>query len=191
MVCTEIIPLGSVVCRNDHCSTASLDITHRLDSFTSPFENFKANLKLELLDNGYDFKTLEPIHFYFYMDSGRNVYMSKPETFSGSLFWLGVEVPVDFPTDLVSSPRLLWNIQSPLGPAAKPSVLHDVFYRYATAIRLKPVSGSVDHFYINQKIADTLFLRSLQLRGISDVRCYAMYWLLRGFGHIKFNKRRF
>lgn len=183
---TELkLPYPHSTWENANCAVFSMDITDD-PTFSSPFKNFKENPIVQFLDSGYDFKIMEAVEFYFYMDSRQNVYTQRPTEWHSSLYWIAIVVKRNFVTDLVSAPPLLWSIQSPLGPAAKPAVLHDVFYRSQVVI---PITQDIS-FYIDQETADELFLQGLEIRNIPKWRRYPMYWLLRLFGRFNFLKRQ-
>ena len=99
-----------------------------------------------------------------------------------------------FVTDFVSSPRMLWSLVSPLGKAAKPSVLHDFFYRVPFTLALpkglKNNNRTKFSWYCSQKTADELFYESLLIRKVAKWKAYSMKKALSLFGHKTYNEYR-
>lgn len=155
--------------------------------FKPNFTQFKQNPVVELDDEGFDFCLQRDVKFYFYIDIYLNIYIDKPDVWNpqidGELYYVEVTVHAGFITDFVSSPPLLWSIQSPLGRSSKPAVLHDVFYRERCYV---VINGS--SVLIGQDFADLIFKLGLELRGVSRVRTWAMYTLLQAFGSKNFHK---
>jgi hypothetical protein len=164
--------------------------------FRPAVTQFKQNIRAEILDNGYDFILLEDMRFYFYLIvSGTEVleyHLELPdlEKYSGMVLVdvIHVEVTVKkgFETDLVSSPRIMWWFQSPLGLASKPAVLHDIFYRMPMEIQYYRSKGVTKSILITQYLADKVFKLGLDVRGLPSWKSRAMYRVLRLFGSANF-----
>lgn len=88
-----------------------------------------------------------------------------------------IVVPVGFPTDLASIPRMLrdWEDFDPCGLSRRPAVLHDWCYAKA--------SKQPKH------LADQLFRLALKAEGMSDAAAYAHYTAVHKFGGGSYNAR--
>lgn len=170
--------------------------------FEPYIENFKQNPVVELCDDGKNFILREDLNFYWWFYTTRTIvheYMPTVYRMSSDVMkevYVNITIKSGFVTDFVSSPPLLWSLVSPLGPAAKPSVLHDFFYRVPFKIML-PHHQSKSEGYRerrtwtnNQKDVDELFYDSLRLRSISKWKAKAMWAGLRLLGHRTYNKYR-
>lgn len=72
-------------------------------------EKFLDALDAEFLPDGYHWRLLKPVELY-------------------DAYFIFIEVPVGFETDLGSVPRMFWNILPPIGPASLGFVVHDYLY---------------------------------------------------------------
>lgn len=78
-----------------------------------------------------------------------------------------ITVPAGYRTDFTSIPRLLWAYESPLGDAAKASVLHDWLYTTAARTRAE---------------ADAIFLEAMSVLRVGFVKRHVLYFAVRLFG---------
>lgn len=179
--------------------TKDVSARHEFDPGKSPFNS---PVKMELLDNGYDFVLLENMTFYFYLlirpydDQVLEIYQDIPQELfdefgniqSGQiLLYVSVTVKENFKTDLVSAPKPLWWFQSPLGLASKPAILHDLFYRLPIEIPYGESTEPDGTIVVSQYLADHVFKLGLEVRGLPAYKCVGMYYALRLFGSANFN----
>jgi hypothetical protein len=73
-------------------------------------ESFARPLILEMLDDGHNYKLVEPFDY---------------DTSLG----MTITVPAGFVTDFASVPRIFWNLLPPTGRYGKAAVIHDYLYR--------------------------------------------------------------
>ena len=81
---------------------------------------FLEPLKVELIDDSYNWRVLEPFDYDIGEVGGEKIV-----------------VPMGTITDFGSVPRLFWNIIPPIGPATRGFVLHDYLYQIQTYTRSK------------------------------------------------------
>ena len=180
----------------------TVDVT-RQPNFEPYRENFKDNPVVEMLDNGKDFTLRENMDFYFWLyqtpDGYLQCLLTRQEVFDVPFgtrcFYVHITIKEGFTTDFVSSPQFLWWLVSPIGRAAKPSVLHDLFYRHNVVMDLLACAKQEQDNYeasfqkpISQRHADEIFYLSLLLRDIPQWRSWLMYKGLRLFGRFNFHK---
>lgn len=86
-------------------------------------------------------------------------------------------VPIGFPTDFASVPRLLRWLIDAKGRHAKPAVLHDYIYRTQIVARV---------------VADAIFLESMEVKEVARWQRWLIYLAVRCFGWIAWhnNKKR-
>lgn len=85
-----------------------------------------------------------------------------------------IKVPVGFVTNFASVPRIFWSLISPVDfDNAKPAVIHDFLYYTQKT---------------NRKYADSIFLEALGVMKSPAYRKYLMYYSVRLFGWIRWNK---
>lgn len=187
---------------NDTYVLRTVDVTKQLD-FKPYVANFNANPRVEMLDNGKDFTLLEGMDFYFWMYQLPNGYMqcflNRPPLsevpLNAKCFYVHITIRAGFTTDFVSSPQFLWWLVSPIGRAAKPSVLHDLFYRHDVEMHLCACAEREEDNYlsstikkVSQRHADEIFYLSLLMRRVPTWRSWLMYKGLRLFGRFNFHK---
>ena len=85
-----------------------------------------------------------------------------------------IKVPVGFPPDIASIPRLFWIIYPPDGQYTQAAVLHDYLYN----IQDRP-----------RATADAIFLEAMQVLGVPFLRRKIIYRAVRLFGWIPWNNR--
>lgn len=86
-----------------------------------------------------------------------------------------IRVPKGFETDFASVPRALWAVVPPLGRYAKAAVIHDwLYYRQDRS----------------RKEADLIFFEAMRVLGVGRARRNSMYWAVRQFGWIVWNRRK-
>lgn len=171
------------------------------DNFVPYSKNFQQNPVVEIQDNGKDFLLHKPVDFYFwvYVDTNMRkevtVRRKDPDSYGPNVVenYIHIHIGQGFSTDFVSSPPLLWSIIGPLGKAAKPSVLHDFFYRNAIDLPMfykQEFYGTIEdrEVSVSRKIADDVFYLSLGLRKVGKVKSKLMYWALRLFGQHSYNQ---
>lgn len=95
------------------------------------------------------------------------VYTSGPAIMLTPITIDGVTIPAGEPTDLASTPRILWAIFPPWGPYLMAALAHDYHYR---------------HQDVSRKEADQRFLRIMRWYNVGIVRRSLMYWAVRLFG---------
>jgi hypothetical protein len=94
------------------------------------------------------------------------------------------EVPVGFECDGRSTPRPLWGVVPPVGPALWAAVAHDYLYTYG-GYQLG------DHFIvIDQAMADKVYRELMILRGFSRCKAWWSYAALRFFGRKAWDDHR-
>jgi hypothetical protein len=193
---------------NDKADIRIVDVTESPD-WVPVTSNFKHKPLVELDDNGRDFTLGRKLNFWYYrycvfLNSDtkedcteklqsintRNienmVFLERPPRKSFyRILYVHITIKEGFETDFVSSPRLLWWLISPLGKAAKPSVLHDLFYRVPLVFNI----GDTGKYSlsITQKEADWIFYLSLKLKDMGKLG-WLMYKGLRIFGKYNFLK---
>lgn len=113
--------------------------------------------------------------------TGRYIVLKEFRYYVGSeTSGIYVDIPVGFDTDGASVPQILWNILPPFGKYGQAAVVHDMLYRYGKYV----VNGiEVD---ITRAQADSIFLESMRVLGVSSLVCTAMYWGVRAFGASSF-----
>lgn len=89
-------------------------------------------------------------------------------------------VPRGFVTDFASVPRFFWRLLPPVGAGTHANyglaaVLHD--WLYATG-------------KLPRKECDGLFYEAMRSLGVSRWRALAMYWSVRAFGWVPYNRYR-
>lgn len=84
-------------------------------------------------------------------------------------------VPVGFETDFASVPRFFWRVAPPWGRYLRAAVVHDYLYYAGTTTRAD---------------ADKTFLLIMEVDGVAAWRRNMMYWAVRAFGWISWNKHR-
>lgn len=84
-------------------------------------------------------------------------------------------VPVNFVTDFASVPRFFWRIVPPWGRYLRASVVHDYLYYTGEVMR---------------KEADLTLWNIMNIDGVDWWRMQAIYWSVRAFGWIAWNKHR-
>ena len=100
------------------------------------------------------------------------------EPFMISLDKTYFEIPTGFWTDFASIPKALQNILSPLDSHLRAAVLHDYLY-YKQAILNAPIT---------REYADKCFLRAMKTCGTNYCKRYTIYYAVRSFGWITWNK---
>jgi hypothetical protein len=91
------------------------------------------------------------------------------------LDWEGITVPIGFVTDLATVPRIFWSIIPRAGVYGYAAVIHDYLYRTAT---------------VNKKEADLIFLKIMTEHGVKRWKRLMMYWAVKFFGFIDWNRNR-
>ena len=86
-----------------------------------------------------------------------------------------ITVTEGFITDFASVPRILWAIFPPYGRYGKSAVVHDWLYK----------TGMYD-----KKRCDEIFLEAMEVRGVSWITRNTLYYAVRVFGFIAWNKHR-
>lgn len=81
-----------------------------------------------------------------------------------------IVVPEGFETDFASIPWGLWNLFPPLGPYARPAIVHDYLY---------DVGGQVPGRCYTRKQADHIFREAMEVVGIPEWRRQVMYRAVR------------
>lgn len=84
-------------------------------------------------------------------------------------------VPVNFNTDFASVPRFLWALFPPYGKYTEIATLHDYLYY----LKDRP-----------RKEIDQIFYNGLLLSEVPSWKAKIMYWSVRAFGGIRYNKVR-
>lgn len=79
-------------------------------------------------------------------------------------------IPEGFVTDFASVPRCFWSIIPPMGRYGKAAILHDYLYHTKS---------------VSRKEADKIFLKAMDLLGVSAWKKYVMYFAVRLFGWVK------
>lgn len=186
------------VTESDYYSIKSKETTF-IGLFEPEITNFLDNPDVTLQDNGKDFKLLRDMKFFFWIyinDKKKiNILVNRDRSLlhknHNHEFYVCITIKAGFLTDFVSSPQLLWWLISPLGKAAKPSVLHDLFYRNFVTFGMSYHSsepGKSLAIIVDQKMADLIFYKSLLIRGLPRWRSKLMYIGLRLFGSFNFHK---
>lgn len=98
-----------------------------------------------------------------------------------------ITVPAGFETDLASTPRLFWAFLPPFGLYAKAAVVHDYLYNKQPLVYGQNITITQR---ISRKDADGLFRRIMRESGVGIIKRYLMYWSVRAFGFISFNRHR-
>lgn len=94
-------------------------------------------------------------------------------------------VPPHFESDGRSSPRIVWNIVPPVGPALWAAVPHDYLYKTGG---YKDVNGKTVR--ITRAKADRVYFELMLLKGFSRFEAYVSYLMLRLFGWSAWNEHR-
>lgn len=87
---------------------------------------------------------------------------------------IGVIVPVGYVTDYASTPRMLWPIFPPFGDHSRAAIVHDYLYS---------VEGGCSRF-----LADAIFRETMFALGVPLWRRMTMYYAVRLFGWMHFQK---
>lgn len=87
-------------------------------------------------------------------------------------------IPSGFWTDFASIPKVIQNILSPLDSHLRAAVLHDYLY-YKQELNYDP---------IKRAFADKLFLDGMKTCGTGLIKRNIMYYAVRSFGWIAWNK---
>ena len=88
---------------------------------------------------------------------------------------IDIKIPKYFKTDFASVPRFLWSFLPPWGIYGKATILHDFLY----------YSG-----LFSKKEADLLFLEAMKTLEVKKWKQYIMYYAVRMFGFIAWNRYR-
>lgn len=99
-----------------------------------------------------------------------------------------IEIPIGFECDGRSSPRLLWGIVPPVGPALWAAVPHDYLYTHG-GYHLR-VGGTVVFIPIDQAMADRVYRELMILKGFSRAKSWYSYAALRMFGKKAWDEHR-
>lgn len=86
-----------------------------------------------------------------------------------------VIVPKGFETDFASVPRLFWTLIPPDGTYTQAAVLHDFLYFKKLYVR---------------KRCDEIFLEAMKVLKVNWFKRRIMYWAVRAFGWIGWNRHR-
>jgi hypothetical protein len=124
--------------------------------------SFRNKLELTPANNGHRFELTSP--FIIYIRIKAKIY--------------NVEIPQGFWTDFASIPKALQNILSPLDNHLRAAVLHDYLY----------YKQKIDIYDITRKHADMIFLDAMNTCGTGKIKRYTMYYAVRSFGWITWNK---
>lgn len=149
-----------------------------MSSFTTP-------LKVEVLDNGKEYRILET--FTYYKTNQKHI---------------KIKVEKDFITDFASVPRIFWIFYPPFGTYTKPAVLHDrlceAFLRKETwnDVLDKEIPTANSHVeYLNlknekitRKQADTIFLESMKAINVNVFTRMILYISVRIYAIIRYGK---
>lgn len=79
-----------------------------------------------------------------------------------------ITIPIDFETDLASTPRFLWSIFPPFGRWDEAAVLHDYLYSY--------------HLLNSRAATDAAFYYAMLTCNVPKWRAYLMWLGVRAFG---------
>lgn len=165
-----------------------------MSSFTTP-------LKVEVLDNGKEYKILET--FTYYKTNQKHI---------------KIKVEKDFITDFASVPRIFWIFYPPFGIYTKPAVLHDrlceaflhkqqwkdvLENKDANNQDAKNINNSQDlkdtqytihntqdffNSYVTRKQADRIFLESMIAINVPYFTRMILYYSVRIYAIIKYGK---
>lgn len=98
------------------------------------------------------------------------------------------EIPTLFRSDGRSSPRPVWGIVPPIGPALWAAVPHDYLYKMG-GYELR-VGESVFFIPIDQSMADAVYRELMILKGFSRTKSWYSYAALRLFGRKAWDDHR-
>lgn len=85
-----------------------------------------------------------------------------------------ISVPIGFTTDFASIPRAARSIIPRLGKHLQAAIVHDLLYATKT---------------VSRKRADEIFLEAMEVLGVPRWKRFSMYYSVRLFGWIAWNKR--
>jgi len=84
-----------------------------------------------------------------------------------------ITVPIGFPTDFASTPRIIWPFISPVDRHAKAAIIHDYCYYYGLYTR---------------KISDKIYREALRVLNINPIQVWLMYKFVRLCGWFSWRK---
>lgn len=98
-------------------------------------------------------------------------------TSAGEIFFqsIQVKVPNGFITNFASIPRVFWSILPPTGSYGKAAVIHDYLYATGKFSRWK---------------ADRVFREAMQILKVPNWKIFVIYWAVRLFGSLNYNRRK-
>jgi Protein of unknown function (DUF1353) len=114
------------------------------------------------------------------LDDGLHWRLTADFDFASGTLERIVRVPAEFVTDFASTPRVLWPILPPTGPWGRPSVVHDMLYRYPECIT--PTVTRIQ--------ADRTFREGMIALKIGRLTQRVMYWGVRMGGWRSWNAYR-
>jgi hypothetical protein len=123
------------------------------------FTKFKDEL---LVESKGKFWVLKRAFLFYYLDTTGKI--------------VSLVVPVDFTTDFLSVPRILYLVFPPIGMYNKAAIVHDYLYSKQCQIRVSRLD------------ADKFFLQALEILKVSKPRRLIMYYAVRLFGKKYFKK---
>lgn len=124
--------------------------------------SYRNNLVLTPAHNGHRFELTSPFIIYI---GNKDLHID-------------LTIPAGFWTDFASIPKAIQNILSPLDSHLRAAVLHDYLY-YKQVLNYKPITRA---------FADKLFLDGMKTCGTGKIKRYTMYYAVRSFGWITWNK---
>lgn len=136
--------------------------------------SFTSRLEVTPLDDGRRWQLIRGFNYYIGEEGGSDYVLA----------------PTGFVTDFASVPRLFWPIVSPWGRWGKAAIIHDRLYQFHKKRRSFEDGGTGwgVMLLVTRGEADGIFLEAMTVLGVKPWRRKLMYWAVRAFGWIAWNK---